>query len=342
MTAATQVPDISIGSITLRGQRIPTRTQDLSHKTLRFFVDNPRIYSLVRADDRTPDQDEICEKLLEHEHVKELIVNIGENGGLMDPVIVRDGDFVVLEGNSRLAAYRHLARKDPIKWAHIRCTVLPADIDEKLVFALLGEYHIKGKKDWLPYERAGFLYRRHKHHSIQLSVVAQELGISDREARHVVQVFEFMIQHGDADRDRWSYYDEFLKSQKIKKIREEHSGFDAFVVDQIKSGAIPTAMDLRDKLPAVCTAPAKVLKRFMDGRYTLEEAYESAKNLGAENDALNKLKRFREWLARADTKDDIHDADKQIRDRMLYELRDIERRVGKFREALEKIKARID
>ena len=50
---------------------------------------------------------------------------------------------------------------------------------------LKGEHlqDIKGKKDWLPYERAGFLYRRHKHHAIPLTVVAQELGISDREAR---------------------------------------------------------------------------------------------------------------------------------------------------------------
>lgn len=342
MTTVAAPPDVSHGSITLRGQRIPTRTLDLEQKKLRFFVDNPRIYSLVRAEDRTPNQNEICEKLLEHEHVKELIVNIADNGGLMDPVIVRDGDFVVLEGNSRLAAYRHLASKDPIKWSLIRCTILPANIDEKLVFALLGEYHIKGKKDWLPYERAGFLYRRHKHHSIALSVVAQELGISDREARHIVNVFEFMIQHGDADRDRWSYYDEYLKSQKIRKAREEHAGFDAFIVSQIKSQTIPTAMDLRDKLPAVCSASPKVLKRFLDGRNTLEEAYESAKSAGAENDAYNKLKRFREWLSRPDTKDDIQEANKQVRDRMLFELRNIESRVSKLRAMLDKSKVRID
>lgn len=28
----------------------------------------------------------------------------------------RNGDYVVLEGNSRLAAYRLLAEKDPVKW----------------------------------------------------------------------------------------------------------------------------------------------------------------------------------------------------------------------------------
>lgn len=329
-------------SLTLRGQTIATETRDIDQKSLRFYVDNPRIYSLVRSDDRTPDQDEICEKLQEHEHVKELISSIEENGGLIDPIVVRAGDLVVLEGNSRLAAYRHLVTKNPIKWGKIRCTVLPATIDEKLVFALLGEYHIKGKKDWAPYERAGFLYRRHKQHAIPLSVVAQEIGISDKEAKHVVQVFEFMIQHKETDRERWSYYDEYLKSQKIRKVREEHAGFDELIVGQIKNNTIPTAMDLRDKLPGVCTAPTKVLKRFIEGRYTLDEAHEGAVDAGSENNALNKLKRFREWLARADAKDDMHDAPKRIRDRMLYDLKEIERRSGKLKEMLERIKMRVD
>src|SRR6266853_1220958 len=94
-----------------------------------------------------PDQETICRELQKLEHVRELQDDIVANGGLMDPLIVRDGDLVVLEGNSRLAAYRFLYKKDPVKWAKVRCTVLPKDIDEKLVFALLGQYHVKGKKD---------------------------------------------------------------------------------------------------------------------------------------------------------------------------------------------------
>lgn len=336
-----QETDIVYGSITLRGRTIATQTYDIEQKNLRFYVDNPRIYSLVRFDDRRPDQDEIWTKLLEHEHVKELINSIRENGGLIDPVVVRAGDFVVLEGNSRLAAYRHLDQKEVHRWAKIRCTVLPADIDEKLVFALLGEYHIKGKKDWVPYERAGFLYRRHKRHAIDLSVVAREIGISEKEARHIVQVFEFMIQHQDTDRNHWSHYDEYLKSQKIKKVREEHAEFDDLIVRHIKEETIG-AMEVRDKLPHICAAPSKIRKRFIDSQYTFEDAYESARDAGSDNDALNKLKRFRSWLARSETTDDIQEANKQIRDRMLYELKDIERRANKIKEMLEKIKTRID
>jgi hypothetical protein len=77
----------------------------------------------------------------------------GRNGGLLEPLIVRGGSLEVLEGNSLLAAYRQLAAKEPIKWAMVKCTVLPADVDDSLVFALLGQFHIKGKKDWAPYEQ---------------------------------------------------------------------------------------------------------------------------------------------------------------------------------------------
>ncbi len=94
------------------------------------------------------------------EHVKELKESIKSNGGLIDPIIVRDGDFVVLEGNSRLAAYRILYKTDPIKWAKIKVTLLPKDIPESAVFTLLGQYHIVGKDPWDPYEQAGYLYRR--------------------------------------------------------------------------------------------------------------------------------------------------------------------------------------
>ena len=60
-----------------------------------------------------------------------------------------------------------------------------------------------------------------------------------------------MIKHNDQERDRWSFYDEYLKSAKIKKVRDEYASFDKFIVKQIKTGAIPKAMDLRDKLPVI-------------------------------------------------------------------------------------------
>ncbi len=223
------------GFLRIRKEDIPVRTLWLDQSKLKFFVDNPRIYSLVRTDDDTPDQQDIYKQLLELEHVKELKEDIRVNGGLIDPLIVRDGSFEVLEGNSRLAACRWLYEKDddPIAWAKVKCTILPADIDERLVFALLGQYHIKGKKDWVPYEKAGFLHRRFRQHHENIPTVASELGIGTGEAEHLIKVYEFMLQHKERDRERWSYYDEFLKSKKIKKVRDHYPTFDDLIVKKI-------------------------------------------------------------------------------------------------------------
>lgn len=321
---------IEHGTIRLRGQDIPTQTRKIDHSKLKFYVDNPRIYSLIRTDAHTPDQEEIYKQLLEHEHVRVLKEDIVINDGLIDPLIVRDGDFVVLEGNSRLAAYKFLASKNPVKWSEVLCTILPADIDERLVFALLGQYHLKGKKDWAPYEKAGFLYRRHKEHHIELSTVCDELGVGLKEAKHLVAVYEFMIAHDDEDREHWSYYDEYLKSSKIKKARDDYAQFDDFVVKQIKSGDIPKAMELRDKLPTICAGPAKILKRFINGTTSFDDAYDAAVDAGGENYSLQKLRRFRDWLALADTEDDLLEANKQVTDKMRFELKEIEKRVKKL------------
>jgi hypothetical protein len=43
-----------------------------------------------------------------------------------------------------------------------------------------------------------------------------------------------MIDHNDVDRDHWSYYDEFLKSRKIRKVRDEIAGFDEFIVGEVR------------------------------------------------------------------------------------------------------------
>jgi hypothetical protein len=327
------------GVMRLRGQDIPTVTTEIEQAKLKFFVDNPRIYSLVRSDGHVPDQAEIQKKLLLHEHVRVLKEDIVANDGLIDPLIVRDGDMVVLEGNSRLAAYRYLASNDAIRWGRVKCTLLPADIDDKLVFALLGQYHVKGKKDWAPYEKAGFIYRRFKEQMVDLTIIAAELGVTKGECEQLVNVYQFMIDHDDPDREHWSYYDEFLKSRKIKKVRDERPAFDAFIVEQVKSEAISKAMDLRDRLPVICAGNAKNLKRYAEGSINFDDAYEAAVIAGGDNLALSKLKRFRKWLALNETEDEVLEPSKSVRDTLLYELKAIELRAKKLKELLEKKKS---
>ena len=109
--------------IDISGTRINVRVEELPVLDLRFYEENPRVYTILRSNGVTPSQEEIEEHMLSLEHVKTLRQSI-KKVGLIDPLIVRDGDFVVLEGNSRLAAYRKLAKEDPIKWGKVKCKIL--------------------------------------------------------------------------------------------------------------------------------------------------------------------------------------------------------------------------
>ena len=79
----------------------------------------------------------------------------------------------------------------------------------------------------------------------------------------------------------------------------------------------------------------------MDGKTTFADAYESAVDAGSENYALKRLKKFREWVALNDTEEDLLESNKTVRDKMSFELKEIEKRSKKLKEVLEKKRNQI-
>ena len=192
-------------SLTIMGEEIPVQATVLKHDQLRFYPYNPRVYSLLGADDKEPTQDEIERCLTQMEHVKQLRQSIISNGGVLDPLLVRAGDNVVLEGNSRLAAYRLLSRGNPVKWAKVKCDLLPQDLPDDRIFALLGEYHIIGRKDWAPFEQAGYVWRRHIKQEIPVEQIQKEVGLS---------VLGRVDIHGSQERSAASW----TKARKLRPV----------------------------------------------------------------------------------------------------------------------------
>ena len=312
------------GALTLSKQEIPIRTGHLPVAVLKFYPENPRLYSIVYAGDGEPTQGVIQKKLAAMEHVKQLVQSIKANGGLTDPLIVRDGDFVVLEGNSRLAAYRLLADHDPIKWGKVKCTLLPKDISDGLVFALLGEYHIIGKKDWAPYEQAGYLYRRHKNHGISTNVMAEEMGLSTKAVGHLIKVYGFMVDNDVNDVNTWSYYDEFLKHRAITIARQEYPQFDETFVAKVKSGEIAKAVDVREKVTKIADAGGKVLKDFISDKANIESCHDRAIAKGTDNVWLKRLSKFREQLGDPHVKDNFEEMTDDHRKKCIYEIKKVQ------------------
>jgi hypothetical protein len=319
----------------LRNKRIPVELAEVSQDELKFYLENPRLYSIVRSDGKEPTQEEVEEVLCKMEHVKQLVQSIRDNGGLIDPVIVQGGTNIVLEGNSRLAAYRLLARQDPIKWGRLRARVLPADISEAEIFSLLGEYHIIGKKDWIPFEQAGYLYRRHRTHGVSIEQLARDINLTQRKITHLIDVYQFMLDNGERDVDKWSFYDEYLKSNKIKRARQKYPELDVIVIRKIRSGEIARALDIRDDLKKIVEAGGKVLERFATGKQSFEDSVDAAMHKGVGDHSVRYVKRFKDWLGTSDAQAEVIALQGEPRHHAIYDL-------GKIHKLIERVLKRME
>lgn len=321
--------------ITLRGKEVPLVVDNVDNSSLRFYAENPRIYShLWRDEGREPTQHEIFEILAKTDHVREVLMpSIRANGGLIEPLLVKEN--VVLEGNSRLAAYRLLGKIDEEKWRYVRVRRLPKDIAEADIFALLGEYHIVGKKDWQPFEQAGYLYRRHKKHGIAEAALEKEIGLSSSKIKHLIKVYQFMLDHGDRNPNRWSYYDELLKGQRFSKAIAKYPDFNEIIVEKINSGEIERAVDIRDRLPLIAKAGGNTLKKFISGAYSFEQAVSDARLRGAGDYNFKRLNEFRQWIADSGLDKEFRSAPESERKMLRYELNTIIRRIRGLQQLIE-------
>ena len=320
----TATNEFELDVIPIQGTRVETRVGMLNQFVLKFFVENPRVYSIVREEGKHPSQEGIQAKLQEMDHVRALVQDIKKHGGLIDAVVVKDGTFEVVEGNSRLAAYRLLAHQNPSKWAMIKCRLLPPDIDDRLVASLLGQWHLRGKKEWPPYEQAGYLYRRHHTQKISFAALAAEAGSTSTRVEKMVSAYDLMVEQGDTRRERWSYYEEFTKSRKINKACEKQPGLRDRVLRMVREDQFARAQDLRDKLPVICDAPGRILAKFAAGKVDFDEAFEAAKDAGGDTAPFQKVRKFRLWLAEQEVQDALAAVDGQVREKLDFEIKKLQ------------------
>lgn len=309
--------------IPIKGKNYTVSISYLKHEDLKFYPENPRIYSVLHDGAGNPSQEEIQQCLQVMDHVRELKEDIKENGGLIEPLYVKEQTMEVVEGNSRLAAYRILADENAVLWDKVKCAVLPKQVDDSAIASLLGQLHLKGKKDWRPYEQASFLHRRHYKDKVSISNLAKEVPLKKRGIEHRIAVIDCMIKHDDNNQARWSYYDVLLKNHVALK---DHAGFEEAAVKTIKSGKIK-ALAFRSKLQVVVrTKSEKPMQQFIDGA-PLEDAVKTAKSLGGDHKALHKIKKFRQFLVEAETKAEIKSAPEKVRQEVCWELKKIKTQV---------------
>lgn len=275
--------------IAIMGENVPARNEIESIDKLLFFPENPRVYSVIREmeDFNTLTDEEkqrrIYERLLEESSVKNLLSEVKRDGGLHEPIIVRYDNMQVIEGNSRLAVYRKLncIDRDSERWSHIRCLVVTSLTDDQQT-RLLGQSHLHGKTDWTPYAKALFCYRWVVEERRTIKDLANLSGLSVRAIGSDLKKIRLMRENADQTASNFSYYHVLVSNRRISARIAEDDGLRRKLLSEIKSvgesKGVPgfTAQNMRDQLPNVLNKP-KVLRKYMNGTLSLEEAHEIAK-----------------------------------------------------------------
>lgn len=160
-------------------------------ENLKFDPDNPRFGGTAKG----LSQDEILSLLEQTPHyAKELVPSLVENGFIdYEPLVVREenGDLIVIEGNRRLAAVRHiLSHTDEFsneirkKFTKIPVLKFSGDHDgesqDDAIRVYLGIHHLFGFREWPAESKAKFL-DQHIRTAKDLQRLVKEMGYGKSE-----------------------------------------------------------------------------------------------------------------------------------------------------------------
>jgi hypothetical protein len=276
--------------IVVLDQTIYTTIEHVDIYTLTFWKENPRVNSILkRAFGNTDVSDDRIEEILWKEnHVKELFQDILKHGGLIDEILVKDN--IVLEGNSRLCAYRKLHNRSKgqndsegiKKWSKIRSRILPGDTPQEVIFTILGTWHIRGKQQWDTFEKAAYLKRMNEEFGYSTDVIADMISESKSFVENNISAHDLMVQNKVYDLTKFSYFFEMVKIKKITQIFDKEPEVRPQVIKAIINNQLERAEQIRD-LPKVLND--KVARReFLNDESQLKDALETSKDRNPEYD----------------------------------------------------------
>lgn len=161
---------------------------DVDH--LRFDTSNPRLAEFGL--DKNTMQFDVLKQLWQEMAVEEVAASIAHNGYFEhEPLFVerKDGSYVVIEGNRRLAAVKLLL--DSSLRGRLKATDLPKVSSEsakklqalpvivttrKEAWQYLGFKHVNGPATWGSYAKAQYIAHVHNDYGISLEQIAAQIG----------------------------------------------------------------------------------------------------------------------------------------------------------------------
>ena len=145
---------------------------------------------------------------------------------------------------------------------------------------------------------AGKFFRRRNIFELELHEIFQEN--TQIYAVAYLRVYTFMLDNNDLRPDRWSYYEEYLKSRGINKYRETYSQMDSLFVKQVKTGKIKKAEDVRKVLGEIAKGKnktaTKIMQDIIEGKTSIYDGFEKYKATGKASNGYQRIKKFHDLI----------------------------------------------
>lgn len=312
------------------GEEVSYEDERMDIFELRYYEKNPRVLSkLIREQEIDSLSDDRIQKVVERrmkdeQSVRNLRKTIRHHRGIVEPLVVQFSTRKVIEGNSRLAALRMLyaENSDPV-YLTVPCRMVT--LSEKQIDALLHQYHVDGKTEWTPFDKAHFSYHRILVEKISIEDHAEVTSTSQAEIRKRIDTVQLMKEQKMEDKtDRFSYYDQIVRSTKLKPILIDHK-VRQYLLNEVKAKKPEfTAQEMRDHIPEIAKKP-KLLKKLIGGNCTFEDARVEAKVSQPKQHLAKALGSLREIRKR-----DIDSLDKNDRNSLRSEARKCQREVKRI------------
>lgn len=184
----------------------------ISVENLLLDDKNPRFVSASMKDN--PSQMDLMRILWNEMAIDELVMSIAANGYFQEePLFVipdkeKNGKYIVVEGNRRLAAVKILLN-DEIR-EELRISKMPT-IDEeakknlqllpaskyqtrKELWAFLSFRHINSPQEWDPYSKAMYIAKVHDQYKVSLDEIATRIGDQHQTVRRLYRGYKILDQ----------------------------------------------------------------------------------------------------------------------------------------------------
>ena len=171
-------------------------------------------------------------------------------------VVEADGRFLCIDGNTRVAIYKDLDKKEePGDWKLIEADII-VDADEKEIEKEIERVrmisHIVGPRDWSPYRRAKYLHGLRFEEKLSWKEIVDLCGGTGNESqmKDSIAAYELMedyrqqVPEGNFKEDRYSAFEEMVKLRMVTRLEDHGKTMEDFN-RWVEKGVLRTDAEVR-------------------------------------------------------------------------------------------------